>query len=255
MGNTESRLINLQTLSDIVYGSAGYIAKNVPQLDRMDEFISGQFEKLPSLVQGVEEAAVKSADAIKDYIAVKEGFINWAEILLTLNQNKISVDMFQSMEEKAMHEYASQFQASRSKGVGAWINADTPPVAFRSGDFDGLQSEFVLTVNKNNQYKIACSYQGVLDGNKFCAWYDENDFEIEKPLYWQYLTDPSAPLSDNSPAEGEMFTREQMEQAHMAGQFNAGVKEPSASEAAAHIASLSASPGSEGSRGKENIQM
>jgi hypothetical protein len=73
-----------------------------------------------------------------------------------------------------------------------WVKVeDRTPIAYKSGDFDGKQSDLVLTYDaKRDVYEISCLYEGTLDGSKFKSWYDGNDFETSPPTHWKPLRSP-----------------------------------------------------------------
>ena len=69
-----------------------------------------------------------------------------------------------------------------------WVNVtERTPSCFMSGGWDGLKSEPVLAQDKDGKYYVAVVYQGILDGNKFCDWYDIADYEIHNVVKWQYI--------------------------------------------------------------------
>lgn len=69
-----------------------------------------------------------------------------------------------------------------------WINlTERNPDCWESGNWDGLRSDFVLTVDKHGCYKVARMYEGFLDGTNFAEFYDESDFEIKDVVRWQKI--------------------------------------------------------------------
>ncbi len=69
-----------------------------------------------------------------------------------------------------------------------WIKcSDRMPISFISGDYDGLKSEQVITIDKGGNYHIAVVYQGFLDGNEFAYWYNNNDYEINDVVKWREI--------------------------------------------------------------------
>lgn len=64
------------------------------------------------------------------------------------------------------------------------------PLAYKSGGWDGLKSDKVLVCTLTGKYYVAEMYEGVLDGTKYCDFYDERDFEIKNVRYWHEITNP-----------------------------------------------------------------
>lgn len=71
-----------------------------------------------------------------------------------------------------------------------WIEASEPnlPIGFESGGWDGLKSDMVLAKDKFNKIHLAITYQGVLDGRKFCEWVDIYDNVIFNVISWRPIT-------------------------------------------------------------------
>ena len=69
-----------------------------------------------------------------------------------------------------------------------WISVEERlPLAFLTGNWDDKKSEPVLVKTKDNKYFIAVTYQGTMDGNEFCDWYDDRDFEIKDVVSWKEI--------------------------------------------------------------------
>jgi len=64
------------------------------------------------------------------------------------------------------------------------INEETP-LAFESGQWDGLRSDFVLAKNKWGNVYIARTYEGILDSNKFCDFAERDDTIISHIIEWR----------------------------------------------------------------------
>ncbi len=64
------------------------------------------------------------------------------------------------------------------------------PIATESGAWDGLKSDEILVCTMSRKYHIAVMYEGVLDGNEFCDFYDKHDYQIENIIYWMELDAP-----------------------------------------------------------------
>jgi len=60
------------------------------------------------------------------------------------------------------------------------------PIAFESGNWDGLRSEFVLVKFIDNNWTKARLYSGFMDGSLFNDWVNENDFDLtEEVVSWR----------------------------------------------------------------------
>lgn len=68
--------------------------------------------------------------------------------------------------------------------------SEKKPIAFISGNFDGLKSEKVLVCTRSGRYYVAEMCEGILDGSKFCDFYDDRDFLIDYVLYWTEIDSP-----------------------------------------------------------------
>lgn len=64
------------------------------------------------------------------------------------------------------------------------------PTPYKSGCWDGLKSDKVLVCTYGGKYHIAEMYEGVLNGNAFCDFFDENDFEIHNVVFWTEIDAP-----------------------------------------------------------------
>lgn len=66
-----------------------------------------------------------------------------------------------------------------------WIDiTQRKPIAYESGNWDGLRSSKVLVCTLARTYHVAVMYEGVMDGSEFCDFYDDNDFEIMNVKWW-----------------------------------------------------------------------
>lgn len=65
---------------------------------------------------------------------------------------------------------------------------DEIPLAYQSGDWDGLRSDLVLAKNKNGKLFIARTYEGNINGNKFCDWADSKDWLLDDIVEWRPIT-------------------------------------------------------------------
>lgn len=64
------------------------------------------------------------------------------------------------------------------------------PIAVETGNWDGRKSEEILVRDIHGKFYIATMYEGCLDGNLFCDFYDSNDFEIKNITNWCVISFP-----------------------------------------------------------------
>jgi len=64
------------------------------------------------------------------------------------------------------------------------------PIATEKGCWDGLKSGKILVATRNGNIQVATMYEGILDGSKFCDFYDDRDFEIQNVIYWAEIDSP-----------------------------------------------------------------
>lgn len=64
------------------------------------------------------------------------------------------------------------------------------PLAIHKGGWDGLKSEPLLVCTRSGKAHVAVMYEGILDGNHFRSFYDQDDFEIHNVIYWTELDLP-----------------------------------------------------------------
>jgi hypothetical protein len=66
-----------------------------------------------------------------------------------------------------------------------WINInDNSPLCYKTGDWDGKQSDRVIVEDISGEYYVAISYSGHMDGSHFSVFYDRNDNEISNVVRW-----------------------------------------------------------------------
>lgn len=70
-----------------------------------------------------------------------------------------------------------------------WISCKKEiPLTYETGDWYGKRSDLVLVGDIEGKVKIGRVYEGVLDGNKFCDWYDEDDNNLMiVPYKWKKI--------------------------------------------------------------------
>lgn len=69
------------------------------------------------------------------------------------------------------YEYAQQ--------EDKWVSIhEDLPITWETGNWDGKRSDEYLVLTNKGEVKIAVLYSGIMDGNEFNDWYDQNGFEI-----------------------------------------------------------------------------
>ena len=72
-----------------------------------------------------------------------------------------------------------------------WHNlANKKPLAYKTGGWEGRKSDKILVCTMGGKYHVAEMYEGILDGNEFCDFYDDRDFEIQNVKYWTEIDRP-----------------------------------------------------------------
>ena len=70
-----------------------------------------------------------------------------------------------------------------------WIPVEEElPLAYISGNWDGLKSDFVIVKFKNGDWTKAVLYSGTMDGSEFNDWYCEQDYQISNITHWRPIT-------------------------------------------------------------------
>lgn len=64
------------------------------------------------------------------------------------------------------------------------------PITYKTGHWDGKNSDYVLAQDKGGNSFIAYFNDGFLDGSHFEDWYDNNQYEISKEIVrWMEIPD------------------------------------------------------------------
>jgi len=64
------------------------------------------------------------------------------------------------------------------------------PLAYKRGAWDGLKSDKILVCTLYDRYYIATMYEGIIDGEEFCDFYNNQDCEIIGVRYWTEIDSP-----------------------------------------------------------------
>lgn len=56
------------------------------------------------------------------------------------------------------------------------------PLTYKTGDWDGRNSDQVIAEDSNGRKHLAYLCEGTLDGTEFTEWYSESDYEIIAPI-------------------------------------------------------------------------
>jgi len=66
-----------------------------------------------------------------------------------------------------------------------WINIeDARPFCYKTGNYDGKQSDVVLTRDSSGVIRACTCNAGVLDGTKFVDFYSTDGFEVPNVVKW-----------------------------------------------------------------------
>jgi hypothetical protein len=66
-----------------------------------------------------------------------------------------------------------------------WIDIkNKKPLAYISGDWEGLKSDKVLVLTMGRKYHVAEMYHIIMDGSESFGFYDDRDFEINNVAFW-----------------------------------------------------------------------
>jgi hypothetical protein len=72
------------------------------------------------------------------------------------------------------------------KEATRWIPVEEEtPLAYETGGWDGKRSDFVLAKNKWGNVYIARTYEGIIDGSKFCDFAEKDDSIISNIVEWR----------------------------------------------------------------------
>lgn len=64
------------------------------------------------------------------------------------------------------------------------------PIATKIGCWDGLKSNYLLVSTLSGDFHVAEMYEGNIDGNEFCDFYDKNDYPIDNVVFWIEIDEP-----------------------------------------------------------------
>ncbi|OBS12794.1 hypothetical protein ATE49_15460 [Elizabethkingia miricola] len=92
------------------------------------------------------------------------------------------------MVDKVAKRYAREVaQASLERVKKELVKSckDVLPTTYRTGNWDGKNSDVVIAISKSGKYHVAFFNDGFMDGEKFECWYDENEYLIEEEItHW-----------------------------------------------------------------------
>ena len=94
----------------------------------------------------------------------------------------------QLSEQQSKHEQEMK-ELEILRDLNQWnFLANKKPNAFEKGDWDGLRTDPILVQDKDGNSFIAIMYEGFLDGNKFCEFYETTyDFCIANVIKWKKI--------------------------------------------------------------------
>lgn len=64
------------------------------------------------------------------------------------------------------------------------------PSPYQTGYWDGKRTDELLVCDKNKKYHVVRMYEGILDGEHFMNFYDNNDYEIDNVEFWIEIDNP-----------------------------------------------------------------
>ena len=106
-------------------------------------------------------------------------FLSNENVLKNINWN------YTSELERLKKKYYDGFKAG-VEFAQRWISVeDELPLAVETGEWDGKRSDFVLAKNKWGNVYIARTYEGIIDGNKFCDFAEKDDTIISHIVEWR----------------------------------------------------------------------
>lgn len=76
-----------------------------------------------------------------------------------------------------------------SKTLEWFLTKDSKPHTYKTGNWDGKNSDQVVAMDNKGKIYIAHFCQGVMDGSEFEEWYDNHDWLIEQEIV-KYLILP-----------------------------------------------------------------
>lgn len=126
-------------------------------------------------------------EQIKEEITKKTQYDSWSEYWAVLSMTNNSRKMESLLNEISVQYATEVAQASLEKAKNQLVkNADEiKPYAYRTGNWDGKQSDTIIAIDETGKYHIAVYYEGFMDGSAFEHWYDENDYLIESNItHW-----------------------------------------------------------------------
>lgn len=125
----------------------------------------------------------KRLEDIKNEYSKEHNYADWEEMI-----NDAAHWMVEKHMDDICIRYAREVaQASLERVKSKFVrNADEiKPLAYKTGDWDGKQSDTIIAIDETGKYHIATYYEGFMDGFDFQDWYDENDYLIESKItHW-----------------------------------------------------------------------
>lgn len=58
------------------------------------------------------------------------------------------------------------------------------PICYETGDWDGKRSDEVLVQDRHGNNYLAVLYSGIIDGNDFSEWQNQNGMDIYHIVRW-----------------------------------------------------------------------
>lgn len=90
------------------------------------------------------------------------------------------------LSAKQLEKYATLDFKAGVAFAQKWIKIeDELPIAYKTGGWDGKRSDFVLAKNIHGTVFLARTYQGIMDGSKFCDFAERDDTILSHIVEWR----------------------------------------------------------------------
>lgn len=121
---------------------------------------------------------------LKEKYAVQQGFDSWKGLWFDTTNFKHANEKIDGLVKMYAEECC---KASLEKAKNNYVKSfdKEKPITYRSGNWDGKNSDVVIAISKEGKYFFAYFNDGIMDGEKFECWYDENEYLIEAEItHW-----------------------------------------------------------------------
>ncbi|MDV3594188.1 hypothetical protein CMU87_17095 [Elizabethkingia anophelis] len=129
---------------------------------------------------------MKTLEQIKDKVAKDFGYESFEQFddKSTFSYDHKTPKIIDEISKRYAREVA-QASLERAKKELVKSCKDVLPTTYRTGNWDGKNSDVVIAISKSGKYHVAFFNDGFMDGEKFECWYDENEYLIEEEItHW-----------------------------------------------------------------------